>query len=127
MPTPHLHDLAISAVAYDACLVTELTAALATRLGSSPMWAGTQSLLADVMPAPLHEDESRIALVLSQRLWGNDKITAAEAEILRDRVLKAPKSVIVVTLDDEPLPPWMRRLRHRRLGTVGDAAADAST
>src|SRR6478672_2449833 len=98
MPTPHLHDLVVSAVSYDACLVTELTALLATRLETSPIWAGSQSSLPELVAAPLHEDESRIALVLAQRLWGHDRVTAAETEVLHDRARRSPKSVIVATL-----------------------------
>jgi hypothetical protein len=119
MQTPPLHDLVISAVAYDANLVAELTASMATRLQTSPLWAGAPSPVAVGMVSPLREDESRVVLVLPQRLWGHDKTTVSEAEIVRDRARRTPRSVIVVTLDDEPIPQWMRGLRHRRLRTAG--------
>ena len=119
MPTAHMHDLAISAVAYDVCLVAELTGLLASRLQTPPIWAGNPSDRPEDGAAGLEEQASRIALVLPQRLWGHDRITAAEIEVLRQRALRTPTSVIVVTLDDEPLPQWMGRLCNRQLATAG--------
>lgn len=126
MPPAHLHDLAISAVAYDVRLVADLTALLSTRLQTAPIWAGTPSDLFEAAAASgVGEGASRIALVLPQRLWGHDRITAAETEVLRERARRTPTSVIVVTLDDEPLPQWMRRLGRRQLATSGlDGAAE---
>lgn len=124
--TRFTHDLAISAVSYDTLLVTEMQTLLASRLESRPVWAADARPSVDGFDeAPLCEDESRVALVLLQHLWGADAVTAAEAAVLRLRVRRMPRSVVVVTLDEAALPGWMARLRHRSLGTLGlDAVAD---
>ena len=119
MQTPHMRDLAISAVSYDACLVAELTALLSARIGGQPIWAGERDTLPDVVAVPLHEHESRVVLVLPQRLWGHDRITSCETEVLRARAGRMPRSLVVVALDDEPLPQWMRKLRPMALAAEG--------
>ena len=111
----YAHDLAISAVSFDALLVNELITALAPRLSSAPVWDNAS------VPSPLNADLSRVALVLVQRLWGrgNEEATTADAELLRERARRSPKSVIVVALDDEELPSWMNGLRHCELAVAG--------
>ena len=111
----YAHDLAISAVSFDALLVNELVAAIAPRLQSAPVWDNA------VAPSVLSADVSRVALVLAQRLWGrgDEEATTTDAEVLRERARRKPKSVIVVTLDDEELPSWMHGLRQCELAAVG--------
>jgi hypothetical protein len=116
----YAHDLAISAVSFDALLVKELIAALAPRLQSAPVWDNASA------PSALSADLSRVALVLAQRLWGrgDEEATTADAEVLRERARRKPKSVIVVALDDEELPSWMNELRQCEFAVVGvDGAA----
>jgi hypothetical protein len=119
------NDLAISAVSYDTLLVGEMMTLMALRLGSTPAWMDA-SLTVDGLPsANLDDGASRLVLVLWQRLWGLDDVTAAEAVALRVRVRRAPRSVVVVTLDDAALPVWLARARCRSLPVVGlDTAVD---
>ena len=114
------HDLAISAVPYDALLVADLVGIFAMRLSCVPLWrCASPTLPPSAAASALLGDQSRVALILAQRLWGRDDVTAADAAILQERARHAPRSVVVVSLDAEPLPPWMARLRHRDLATLG--------
>lgn len=114
------HALAISAVTYDALLVADLAARLAARLGASPVWSGALSSTEDRLAPLLQPDVSRTVLVLAQRLWGaDDDSTAADAAVLRGRVARDPSSVLVVLVDDEPLPSWMANVGHCELSVVG--------
>lgn len=124
--TRFTHDLAISAVSYDTLLVTAMRTLLASRLENRPVWAADAPPPVDTFDeTPLREDESRVALVLFQHLWRTDALTAADSAVLRVRVLRAPRSVVVVRLDDAALPGWMARVRQESLGTLGlDAVAD---
>lgn len=105
------YDLAISAVPYDIALVVELSALIDVRLRAPSVWrheGGPDSEVgrADA-PSPLHADYSRIAVLLHQRLWGHDAATRLDAVAFRERLEQRPDSVRVVTLDDEPVPPWL--------------------
>ena len=113
------HDLAISAVVYDTLLVVDLMKLLAPRLATAPMWTGAPVIATTTDASLLDGGVSRIALVLAQRLWGHDAITAADAEVLRDRARRDPKSIIVVSLDQAPLPEWMSAVPHLELATIG--------
>ena len=113
------HDLAVSAVVYDTLLVVDLMKVLALRLPAAPIWTGSPVLASNTPGSPLDGDVSRIALVLVQRLWGHDAITAADAEVLSDRARRNPKSIVAVSLDPTPLPDWMSGVRRLDLATVG--------
>ena len=113
------HDLAISAVSYDTLFVAEVASLLSARLRHPPVWTGASFGEDGSAKSPLHPDVSRVALVLTQRVWGHDAVTTADAAILQDRVRRKPDSVVVVSLDDEPLAPWMARLRRCKLATTG--------
>lgn len=117
--TNYVHDLAISAVSYDKLLVADLIPALTARLGAAPVWAGAEPLADVAVASPLHEDVSRVLLVLAQRLWGHDGLTSADAEAVRERVRRKPGSVVVVSLDDVPLPDWMEGLSTRPFAKAG--------
>jgi hypothetical protein len=113
------HDLAISAVVYDTLLVSELMMLLASRLPESPAWSGAVVTATKTGSSPLDDNVSRVALVLVQRLWGRDAITAVDAEVLRERAHRNPNSVIVVSLDGEGFPAWMSRVPRHDLATLG--------
>jgi len=120
------NDLAISAVSYDTLLVGEMMTLMALRLGSTPAWMDA-SITVDGLPsANLDDGASRLVLVLWQRLWGLDDVTAAEAVALRVRVRRAPRSVVVVTLDDAALPVWLARARCRSLSWSDPSTLRAS-
>ena len=113
------HDLAISAVVYDTMLVGELMAIFASRLRAAPVWTGAPVIASTTEASPLDDDVSRVALVLVQRLWGRDAITAVDADVLRDRVRRKPDSIVAVSLDGDPLQPWMVQVRRCDLATLG--------
>jgi hypothetical protein len=120
-----MNDLAISAVVYDALLVADLMTALASRLPQLPVWTGGPITLPETGASPFDDNVSRVALVLTQKLWSQDAITAVDAEALRDRARRNPKSIVAVSLDGEPLPQWMSDVRRGDLATLGvDGIAD---
>lgn len=107
-------DVAISAVSYDSLLVADLSARLATRVGSGVFWRADR---ADMRPDPaagdaassMMSDSARVVVVLHQRLWGRDGATAADALALRQRVrAKRHKTIRLVKLDQEPIPSWLK-------------------
>jgi hypothetical protein len=109
LPGKFAHDVVISAVPYDAHLVQVLLTRLVERLDSA---------LASTDREPMHDDQSRIVVVMAQRLWGSDPATAGATEVLVGRARKRRKSVVVVALDDEPLPAWMQPLPRVDLATA---------
>jgi hypothetical protein len=119
MKENHSYDLAISAVVYDTLLVGDLMTVFASRLQRAPVWTGAPVTESETRASPLDDDVSRVALVLAQRLWCRDAITGVDAEVLRDRANRNPKSIIVVSLDGEPLPAWMSLARQRDLASLG--------
>ena len=82
----YAHDLAISAVSYDALLVAELEARLSPRLRTSLVWVGHSSFTGTDAGSMLIPDVSRIALILHQRLWRHDDLTSADDAVIRERV-----------------------------------------
>jgi len=119
-PPRYAHDVAISAVAYDALFVSDLSTRLAARLHDAPVWAGDVHRAEDDTPTGvLGEDSSRLAVIVGQRLWGHDERTSADASALRARLEHDPRSVAVVSLDDDPLPEWMTPLPRRTLAHSG--------
>jgi hypothetical protein len=138
-------DLAVSAVQYDAAFVGELFAAIGPRLITTPVWQGhasngasdgvvrlglAASSVFDESDSTLVSDRSRLALVVHQRLWRHHESTRTHAPLLRERVRDDPASVVVLTLDDEPLPDWLEPVRRCGLAAAGlggavDFALDA--
>jgi hypothetical protein len=128
--TNFTHDLALSAVPYDTLLVAELSQRLTPRLPTLPFWAGNAPHESMEATTGLLGDSSRLALVLHQRLWGRDGMTNLDEAVLRDRLIRHPASVIVVTLDDETIPEWLSSAPRCHLADVGldgvtDFALDA--
>jgi hypothetical protein len=56
---------------------------------------------------PLRESESRVALVLYQRLWGRDHRTRVDELVLRQRLEHRRASVLLVLLDETTPPDWL--------------------
>lgn len=134
--TKFTHDLAVSAVSFDALLVTELFARLGQRLSAPVFWQtrlsdGNTEQEADTMAAEVFERTARVVVVLHQRLWGRESATAGDVQALRERVrAKGQRSICVVTLDAEPVGGWLAgapRFAMAKLGLAGvvDAIADA--
>ncbi|MFI5230307.1 MAG: hypothetical protein ACHQWU_14630, partial [Gemmatimonadales bacterium] len=128
--TGFAYDLAVSAVPYDAAFVSELFATLAPRLVTKPVWEGHASgngfepALGTGNASTLVADQSRLALVIHQRLWQHHDATRAHEPLLRERVRAHPESVRVVTLDDTPVPRWLASVQQCGLAAAGlDGAA----
>jgi hypothetical protein len=113
------YDLAISAVPSDAVLVTELCAELAARLSTEPVWEGHVTPDGTELPATLVADQSRVAVVLHQRLWQHDTCTSTDATTLRQRMRQRPGSVCVLLLDDTPVPAWLANAKRCDLNAEG--------
>jgi hypothetical protein len=113
------HDLAISAVPHDTILVGELFERLAPRLACAPFWAGNAEAETLEGASALLAGESRLALVLHQRLWQGNDVTSLDDGVLRERLARRPESVRVVTLDETALPDWLADVPHCSLGSIG--------
>jgi hypothetical protein len=110
-------EVTISAVQYDSRLVTEVTERLAPLLGTVPRWRGHDS---DVVGAHKMLSESGLVLVMHQRLWGHDEITASDAIELRERIRGAKSlPVTVVAVDTESVPDWLSRTMRIETRTAG--------
>ena len=116
-------DVAISAVASDGGLVTELLAELAPRLPTPPEWRGEHARPDAELAPLLNADHSRVALVLHQQLWHHDARTLCDAAVLRSRVLARRGSVCVLALDDSPVASWLARAPRYALAESGRAGA----
>jgi hypothetical protein len=112
-------DLAISAVVYDTLLVVDVMTPLTSRLGAAPVWTGSPVIASRTDASPLDGDVSRVALVLAQRLWGQDPTTSADAQILADRARRDPNSIVAISLDGALLPAWMSDVRRHDLAKLG--------
>ena len=114
------HELAISAVPYDAILVDELSERLALRLGSAPHWNGQVTPdFVDGDGSPFDQGASRLTLVLHQRLWQHEGGTQNDATEIVQRLRARPDSVRVVTLDAHPIPQWLAAVPRCSLSAVG--------
>jgi hypothetical protein len=100
-------DVTISAVRYDALLVADLTARLASLIGATPYWRGMASER-DAAGATLAES-TRLAVVVHQRLWSHDAGTRADARELQQVVAGSRLPVCVISVDGEPMPTWLTR------------------
>jgi hypothetical protein len=122
--TTLMHEIAISALPYESMLVADLAERLNPLLSRPQIWSAPAAdplALEDgeaALPA-LAAGRSRMALVLHQRLWARDSRTQADAAVLRERVKAKPKSVLVVTLDDAPVPAWLGKAPRLVLADIG--------
>ncbi len=127
------YDVAITAADFDALAVLELKRRLEQRL-SKPVYAAPRTAdrpnsttaLAAVKKAI--EKESRVAVVLFQRLWidGTSPMNA-EAAAVKTRIGNVKKKdVLVIPVDTTPLPSWLKGTVIRTSGApTGTAAIDA--
>jgi len=122
------HDLAVSAVSYDALLVAELFARLGDRLSAPVFWQiqlndGDADSTQDTTAAEVFEHSARIVVVLHQRLWGREEATSSDVRALRERArANRERSICVVTLDDEPVPDWLATVPRFAMSELGLAA-----
>jgi hypothetical protein len=134
------YDVAISAADFDALAVAELKRRLEQRL-SKPVFAvprakdEPRTVAATLAVRKTIEKESRVVVVLFQRLWGTTASSEAEAAAVKARIGKVKrKDVLVVPLDTSILPSWLKATAIRSSGgptgvgvidAIVDAVADA--
>jgi len=120
-----LRDVAISAVPFDSILVAELVEQLTPRVRVAP----NPALVDGEAPSAttrLTAEESRVVLVLHQHLWGREPATRVDATAIRARVAHKQASVLVVRVDDSPVPSWLAKAPKCELRSAGlDAAIEA--
>ncbi len=109
------YDAAISATEFDALGVGELSRRLQHRIGktvyATPRNGEKPQTAATIAAAKrIFEKEARVVVVLFQRLWSaGTGATAHDAAALRTRIGKLKrKDVIIVPLDNAPIPSWLK-------------------
>ncbi len=123
--TRFTHDVAVSAVSYDARLVTEIARALAPNVGGAVYWRGDEAEHDDGVPTSAESSEAlgqsaRLALVLHQRLWGRDPATEADVLVLRERArARRQTPICVVAVDEAPSPSWLAHAPRCTLQSLG--------
>ncbi|HTE46249.1 MAG TPA: hypothetical protein VK636_13440 [Gemmatimonadaceae bacterium] len=124
------YDVAITAADFDALAVAELKRRLEHRL-AKPVYAaprtGDRSRPAAAAVQKAIEKESRVVVVLFQRLWGGSAATTDEAAALKARIGSVKhKDVLVIPLDTSPHPTWLKGTVVRSSGApTGTAVLDA--
>ena len=120
------YDAAISATEFDALGVTELSRRLQNRIGktvyATPRGGDKPQTPTTLAAAKrLIEKDARVVVVLFQRLWGNGA-TSHDAAALKARIGKLKrKDVIVVPLDNAPIPSWLKGTVVRTSGAPASA------
>lgn len=126
------YDVAVSAADFDALAVTELKRRLEQRL-SKPVFTvprvkdGPRDAADDPAIQKAIEKDSRVLVVLYQRLWGTTPSSEAEAAAAKARIGKLKrKDVLIVPLDTSALPTWLKGTVIRSSGSpLGGAVIDA--
>jgi hypothetical protein len=108
LPAPRMtRDVTISAVRYDALLVADLAARLASLIGATPYWRGVAT--EDDAAAATLAESTRLVVLVHQRLWSHDAATRADAMELQQFASRLRLPVCVISVDDEPIPKWLTR------------------
>jgi hypothetical protein len=113
MPRAFKYDVAITAADFDALAVAEIKRRLEQRLTkgvfTSPR-AGDQPRTAAAGAAVRKsiEKESRVVVVLFQRLWGTTPATTGDAAALKARIGNDQhKVVLIIPFDTSPIATWL--------------------
>ena len=126
------YDVAISAADYDVLAVAELKRRLEQRLTKpvftvprakdSPRTAATTAALRKAI-----EKESRVVVVLFQRLWGATSSSEAESAAVKARIGKVKrKDVVVIPIDTSIIPSWLKgTIVRSSSGPTGAVVLDA--
>jgi hypothetical protein len=126
------YDVAISAADFDALAVAELKRRLEQRL-TKPVFAvprakdGPHTAASTAAVRKALEKESRVVVVLFQRLWGTTASSDAESAAVKARIGKVKrKDVLIVPLDTSIIPSWLKGVVIRSSGgPTGAAVIDA--
>src|SRR5689334_17931571 len=136
MPRAFKYDVAITAADFDSLAVAEITRRLEQRLtkgvysapraSDDPSTAATEAAVRKSI-----EKDSRVVVVIFQRLWGVTPATANEAAAVKARIGNVKKKdVIIIPVDTSPIPSWLKGTVIRSAGAptshdVIDAIIDA--
>lgn len=109
------YDVAITAADFDALAAGELKRRLEHRL-SKAVYAVARSeqprpAAASAAIRKVLEKDARVVVVLFQRLWGStaSPASAVECAAVKARIGKVKrKDVVIVPLDNSPLPAWLK-------------------
>lgn len=134
------YDVAVSAADFDALAVTELKRRLELRL-SKPVFTVPRTkdtprdAASDGEIEKAIEKESRVLVVLFQRLWGATPSNEIEVNAVKARIGKIKhKDVLIVPIDSSPIPSWLKGSLVRASGaptsdavieSIVDAVAEA--
>jgi hypothetical protein len=132
------YDVAITAADFDALAADELKRRLEHRLAKGvfiPPRTGDKARTAAAVTAIKKsiEKDSRVVVVLFQRLWGVSANGAVEAAALKARIANVKhKDVVVIPIDTTPVPSWLKGVTLKGAGSptseaVIDAIVDAVT
>jgi hypothetical protein len=126
------YDVAITAADFDALAVTELKRRIEHRLAkpvfAAPREADTERTIAVTTAVrKAIEKESRVVVVLYQRLWGVSETSEVEAAAVKARIGNAKrKDVVIVPIDTTPLPSWLKGVTVKGAGSpTSDVVLDA--
>jgi hypothetical protein len=125
------YDVAITFVEFDGLTAEELRRRLEHRL-SKPVYIpshdgdDSQAPAATAALRKAIEKDSRVVVVLFQRLWGVTAHGAIEAAAVKARIGNAKrKDVVVIPIDTAPIPSWLKGVTLKSDAPAGDAAVDA--
>ncbi|HXT18359.1 MAG TPA: hypothetical protein VN706_22205 [Gemmatimonadaceae bacterium] len=116
MPTKRAfkYDVAITAADFDALAVAELKRRLEQRL-SKPVFVAPKTAdkprtaIANAAIKKTIEKDARVVVVLFQRLWGASETSGIEAAGVKARIgTTKKKDVVVIPIDNAPIPSWMK-------------------
>lgn len=125
------YDVAITAAEFDALTADELQRRLEHRL-SKPVFIPprasdkprTPAIVASVKKAI--EKDSRVVVVLLQRLWGITPNGAAEVAAVKARIgTTKRKDVVIVPIDTTPVASWLKGVTLKGGAPTSDAVLDA--
>lgn len=112
-------DIVIAATEYDSAP----SLALQSRLGQLLPSGAVTAIAEDSDGGVDHLGRARVVVLLHGWMWGRSALSRATETVLETRIAKEDaKFLVVVTLDDAPLPTWAARARAI---VRGDTANDA--
>jgi hypothetical protein len=126
MPRAFKYDVAITAADFDALAVAEIRRRLEQRLNKGVFAAPRPSDQPRTAVAAVQksiEKDSRVVVVLFQRLWGATASTTGEAAALKARIGNVKrKDVLIIPVDTSPIPSWLKGTVVRSAGAPTSTA-----
>jgi hypothetical protein len=129
MPRAFKYDVAITAADFDALAVAEITRRLEQRLTKAifsaprPVDQPRTAASATAVHKSIEKD-ARVVVVLFQRLWGATPSTIGEAAAVKARIGNVKhKDVLIIPVDNSPVPSWLKGTVVRSAGTPTSSAA----